>query len=36
MSMTEKPEAKAPDVIAAYQEQLIGFREKLAWVKDYL
>lgn len=34
--MTDKTETKSLDVIAQFQEELAGYREKLAWVKDYL
>lgn len=34
--MTEKTETRAQDVLDAYRERLASYREKLAWVKDYL
>jgi len=34
--MTDKTETKVVDALQSYRDQLDSFREKLAWVKDYL
>lgn len=34
--MTEKNETRVSDIIQSYRDQLDSYREKLAWVKDYL
>ncbi len=34
--MAEKTEIRTQDILESHREQLDSFREKLAWVKDYL
>ena len=34
--MNEKNETRVSDIIQSYRDQLDSYREKLAWVKDYL
>lgn len=34
--MTERVETKTLDLLESYRQRLDSFREKLAWVKDYL
>jgi len=34
--MGDKTETKIVDVLQSYRERLDSFREKLAWIKDYL